>query len=228
MSRDETVKSLVRALVAITNFNAEHPAHTISTFAQKSGLTRSSSRRILHTLVATGYATESNGSYSLTPRLLRVGLSIAGGKSLSQVVSAHLTILSEELGELSVAAVLVEERATFLAQSASRKTMRVSLPVGLITGVKSGAFEQALRAEPDPHNVWFHEDDPTTGLCTAAVQVRGRGGIVQLSIGYVLTGPPGEQQRVQLEDALRRRATEIERDLAHMVQLDPRIEADQE
>jgi len=222
--QDETVKSLVRALSAVACFDAEHPTHTITSLANLAGLSRPTARRILLTLVEEGYAVEVGGGYRLTPQLLSLGLTSFGGTTLAQVTGPRLRTIADALGEVALAAVRVGGHPAYLAQAAPRKIIQVALPAGLARGRHEGAFDQALVSPADPGRVWTADGDPIAGLNSAAVQVRGRGGVVQLALGCVVSVPLDEARRALIGEHLRASASELEADLAHLVHLDPRVE----
>ena len=65
---DQFVQSLARGLAVITAFDADHPAMTLSDIAARTGLTRATARRFLHTLVELGYVRIDGKQFALTAR----------------------------------------------------------------------------------------------------------------------------------------------------------------
>jgi IclR family transcriptional regulator, pca regulon regulatory protein len=68
------VEAIARGFDVIRAFGPERPVLTLSEVAAGSGLARPSARRILLTLEALGYARAGSAGYSLTPRVLELGM----------------------------------------------------------------------------------------------------------------------------------------------------------
>lgn len=73
--QSEMVNSLARGISVIKSFNEEHPVMTLSEVAQRSDMTRASTRRFLRTLQALGYVQAEGRYYRLRPKILELGYS---------------------------------------------------------------------------------------------------------------------------------------------------------
>ena len=82
----------------ITAFDADHPSMTLSDIAVRTGLTRATARRFLHTLVELGYVRFDGKQFALTPQVLRLGTAYLSGLGLPQLVQPHLEQLSARSG----------------------------------------------------------------------------------------------------------------------------------
>ncbi len=69
------IQSLQRGLLVINSFSRDHPSQTLSEVAERTGLTRATSRRILLTLTELGYVDQKGRAFALTPRVLDLGYS---------------------------------------------------------------------------------------------------------------------------------------------------------
>jgi IclR family pca regulon transcriptional regulator len=161
---DQFVQSLARGLSVITAFDADHPAMTLSEIAGRTGLSRATARRFLHTLVELGYVRFDGKQFALTPRVLRLGTAYLSGLGLPQLVQPHLEQLSARLGESTSAAVLDGDEIVYVARVATRRIMTVGITVGtrfpayatsmgrvLLAGLPSAALDDYLaRASFDP------------------------------------------------------------------------------
>jgi IclR family pca regulon transcriptional regulator len=127
---DQFVQSLARGLSVITAFDADHPSMTLSEIAGRTGLTRATARRFLHTLVELGYVRFDGKWFSLTPQVLRLGTAYLSGLGLPQIAQPHLEQLSARLGESTSAAVLDGDEIVYVARVATRRIMTVSISVG--------------------------------------------------------------------------------------------------
>lgn len=127
---DQFVQSLARGLSVITAFDADHPAMTLSDIAARTGLTRATARRFLHTLVELGYVRFDGKEFALTPQVLRLGTAYLSGLGLPQIAQPHLEQLSARLGESTSAAVLDGDEIVYVARVATRRIMTVGITVG--------------------------------------------------------------------------------------------------
>jgi IclR family pca regulon transcriptional regulator len=128
-SRDH-VGSLERGL-AIMEILARHPTGmTLTEMAEEAGLTRAGARRFLLTLTATGYATKSGRTFSLSPRLLTVARTWLSGASLWTFAAPIMREVAAEFDEACNAAVLSGEDVVYVARIPGRRILSVALDVG--------------------------------------------------------------------------------------------------
>ena len=127
---DQFVQSLARGLSVITAFDADHAAMTLSDIAARTGLSRATARRFLHTLVELGYVRFDGKQFALTPQVLRLGTAYLSGLGLPQIAQPHLEQLSARLGESTSAAVLDGDEIVYVARVATRRIMTVGITVG--------------------------------------------------------------------------------------------------
>lgn len=127
---EQFVQSLARGLAVIVAFDEEHRGMTLAQVAQRTGYSRATARRFLHTLVELGYMRTDGKSFSLTPQVLRLGTAYLSGLGLPQVAQPHLERLSAELGESTSAAVLDGTDIVYVARVATRRIMSVGISVG--------------------------------------------------------------------------------------------------
>lgn len=126
----EFVQSLDRGLAVIRAFGAERPELSLSDVAREAGLSRSATRRFLHTLVELGYIGTDGRVFFLRPRLLELGFAYLSSMSLGQIVQPHLRLLSEETGESSSVAILDGTDIVYVARVAVSRIMSVAIGVG--------------------------------------------------------------------------------------------------
>ncbi|MGJ9422619.1 IclR family transcriptional regulator domain-containing protein [Aeromicrobium sp. CF3.5] len=129
-SSDQFVQSLARGLEIIVAFDDEHAEMTLAQVAQRSGYSRATARRFLHTLVELGYMRTDGKIFALTPQVLRLGTAYLAGLGLPQVAQPHLESLSARLGESTSVAVLDGADIVYVARVATRRIMSVGISVG--------------------------------------------------------------------------------------------------
>lgn len=127
---DQFVQSLARGLAVITAFDADHPSMTLSDIAARTGLSRATARRFLHTLVELGYVRFDGKQFALTPQVLRLGTAYLSGLGLPELAQPHLERLSARLGESTSAAVLDGDEIVYVTRVATRRIMTVGITVG--------------------------------------------------------------------------------------------------
>ncbi len=127
---DQYVQSLARGLAVIRAFNAQHPVMTLTEVASRTGLTRATARRFLHTLVELGYVRTDGKTFALTAMVLQLGYAYLSGLSLPQLAQPHLEELSLKLGQSTSAAVLDGTDIVYVARVTTRRIMTIGITVG--------------------------------------------------------------------------------------------------
>lgn len=126
----DLVGSLERGL-GVLEILAAHPGGlTLTETAAEADLTRAAARRLLLTLVATGYATQDGRKFRLSPRLVTMARTWLDGSSLWTLAEPIMRNVSAKLGESCSAAVLSGEDVVYVARVEGRAILRVSLEVG--------------------------------------------------------------------------------------------------
>ncbi|CAN5249770.1 IclR family transcriptional regulator C-terminal domain-containing protein [soil metagenome] len=147
---DQYVQSLARGLSVITAFDVDHPEMTLSEVADRTGLTRATARRFLHTLVQLGYVRTDGRLFTLTPQVLRLGTSYLSSLGLPEIAQPHLEALSELLGESTSAAVLDGTDIVYVARAATRRIMSVNINLGTRFPAFATSMGRVLLAGLDP------------------------------------------------------------------------------
>jgi IclR family pca regulon transcriptional regulator len=89
------IEALARGLEVIAAFRPGRPVMTLAEVATATGLARPTARRILLTLEELGYVRTAERGYSLTPRVLDLGVSYVRSMGLWEVARPHLERLVE-------------------------------------------------------------------------------------------------------------------------------------
>ncbi|MDK3018812.1 IclR family transcriptional regulator domain-containing protein [Pseudodonghicola flavimaris] len=124
------IASLAKGLRVIECFGAETPRLTITEAASASGLDRATARRVLLTLHREGYADYDGKFFTLTPRILRLGMAALASLPLSQIVQPWLEQLSEQTGHSCSVALLDETEIVYIARAARKRVMSIGLMPG--------------------------------------------------------------------------------------------------
>lgn len=122
--------SFAKGLRVIEAFGAERPRLAIADVAQATGLDRATARRCLLTLHRLGYASYDGKYFTLTPRILRLGVGALAGLPLAQLVQPWLDQLSEQIGQSTSVSMLDDTEIVYLARAAQRRVMSIGLMPG--------------------------------------------------------------------------------------------------
>ena len=124
------VGSLAKGLQVLEAFSNEQTRLSVSEVAEASGLDRSAARRCLLTLTELGYAEYDGKFFSLTPRVLRLGVGALAAMPLPQIIQPWLDRLSERIGESVSAAILDDTEIVYIARAAQHRVMSVGVMPG--------------------------------------------------------------------------------------------------
>lgn len=130
ISDRDVVQSLVRGLDVIRAFDGAHPRLTLDEAAERTGFSRSATRRLLRTLMTAGLASYDGHHYRLTSRLLDLGYASQSRLSLAEVALPHCEELSRRLGRTVSVARLDSDSIVYLLRVGAPRLVAVSLHVG--------------------------------------------------------------------------------------------------
>lgn len=126
----DLVGSLQKGLGVLEILATQPGGLTLTDTADRAGLTRAGARRLLLTLVATGYATQTGRRFALSPRLLSIARTSLQGASLWTFAEPFMRSVSARLNESCSAAVLQGEDVVYVARVPGRRILSVALHVG--------------------------------------------------------------------------------------------------
>src|SRR3954465_13972436 len=95
------VEALARGLDVLSCFDEKRRRITLTEVAAAAGLARPTARRLLLTLEELGYVRAGEGTFTLTPKVLRLGMSYVGALGLWDIARPHLEDLVARTGESS-------------------------------------------------------------------------------------------------------------------------------
>ena len=119
LARDDKEVSLTfgKGLSVIMAFEGRNRELSISEIADRVGLNRAVTRRLVRTLEQLGFVSHERGRYQLTPRVLRLTRGFLETRSIPQVVQPVLRATSHEIGESVSFAMLDGEEAVYVAHA---------------------------------------------------------------------------------------------------------------
>jgi IclR family pca regulon transcriptional regulator len=149
----EFVQSLERGLAVIQAFSGEHPQQTLADVARRTGLTRATARRLLHTLVALGYARTNGKSFELAPKVLDIGYAYLSSLDVERLAEPSMEALVEQTHESCSAAVLDGAEIVYVARVPTKRIMTIALGLGSRLPAYLTSMGRVLLAELDDDEV---------------------------------------------------------------------------
>ncbi len=171
----EFVQSLERGLAVLRAFDHDHPTMTLTEVGRRTGLTRATSRRLLHTLCALGYVSTDGKQFELAPRVLDLGYAYVSSLQLPEIAQPYMEALSEQVHESVSAAVLDDEQIVYVARVPTQRIMAISLAIGSRLPAAWTSMGRVLLAELDDAQLTAYlAGMQTTPPSARAVDDRGR------------------------------------------------------
>ncbi|MER7694547.1 IclR family transcriptional regulator C-terminal domain-containing protein [Streptomyces sp. NPDC097610] len=124
------IEALARGLEVIAAFRPHRPAMTLAEVAAATGLARPTARRILLTLEELGYVRAAERGYSLTPRVLELGMAYVQSMGLWEVARPHLERLVARTDESCSIAQLDGSDIVYVARVSVPKIVSLSVQIG--------------------------------------------------------------------------------------------------
>lgn len=133
MRRDgnsEFIEALARGLDVLRCFQPGFPTMTLSEVASATELARPTARRVLITLEQLGYVRSGDRGFSLTPRVLELGMAYIGSTNLWELVRPHLRELVLQTNESCSIAQLDGSDIVYVARVAVPKLVTLAVAIG--------------------------------------------------------------------------------------------------
>ena len=124
------VEALARGLDVLACFDADRPSMSLTEVATAAGLARPTARRLLLTLEELGFVRSSAGAFSLTPKVLTLGMAYVGALGLWDIARPHLEALVARTGESSSMAQLDGSDIVYVARVAVPKLIALRVEIG--------------------------------------------------------------------------------------------------
>ena len=146
LNKTDTIASFAKGLSVIESFSADRPRMAIKDVAEVTGLDRSTARRCLLTLTSLGYADFDGKYFTLTPKIMRLGMDALATLPLPRTVQPWLEQLSEQLDQACSVTILDGTEIVFVARAAQRRIMSIGLMVGSRLPVHCAAMGRMMLA----------------------------------------------------------------------------------
>lgn len=140
------VKALSRGISILEAFNEADPELGITEIARKVDLSKTTTFRLVRTLVALNYLvpTPGNGKYRLGPRVLSLGFNVIQTMDLKTIAAPHLQALSKQCDETVNMAVLDEDELVYIERIKTQQIVNINLHIGSRLQLYNTAMGRAL------------------------------------------------------------------------------------
>jgi len=149
------IKALDRALDILDCFTFENREMTLTDVVRRTGLNKTTAKRMLSHLTARGFLRRDNDSrgYHLGLRLFELGGIVSSSFSLRESASSYMSELQQTTGETVLLATEMEDHLVYIDKRESRGMIRVSSDIGLRRHLHYGALGMVLMAFLPPDRV---------------------------------------------------------------------------
>ncbi len=181
------VEALARGLDVLSCFDASRPSMTLSEVALSAGLARPTARRLLLTLAELGYVRVHGGAFSLTPKVLGLGMAYVSSLGLWDIARPHIEALVARTGESSSMAQLDGGDIVYVARVAVPKIIALRVDIGtrfpairtsqgkvLLAALSEEAARAAL-AQPSRSGLPPYPERPEADVQRELIRVRAQG-----------------------------------------------------
>ncbi|MGY2085720.1 IclR family transcriptional regulator domain-containing protein [Blastococcus sp. SYSU DS0539] len=124
------VEALARGLDVLACFDRDSPTMSLTEVAAAAGLARPTARRLLLTLEELGFVRSRGGVFSLTPKVLTLGMAYVGALGLWDIARPHLEDLVARTGESSSMAQLDGSDIVYVARVSVPKLIALRVDIG--------------------------------------------------------------------------------------------------
>jgi IclR family pca regulon transcriptional regulator len=144
------VEALARGLDVLACFDERRRRMSLTEIAAATGLARPTARRLLLTLEELGFVRIDDGSFTLTPRVLRLGMAYVSSLGLWDIARPHLQDLVGQTGESSSMAQLDGSDIVYVARVSVPKIITLRVEIGTRFPALQTSQGKVLLAALDP------------------------------------------------------------------------------
>ena len=145
-SRKDFVEALARGLEVIRSFDRIHMKQTISQISERTFLARPTVLRLLLTLEELGYVRSQDNFYSLTPKVVDLGMAYVSALGLYGAAKPHMENLSKQVDQTVSLAELDGSDIVYTGRVEVPKIVSVGVTVGARLPSASTALGRVLLA----------------------------------------------------------------------------------
>ena len=169
-SEPDFIEALARGLDVLRAFEPRQPVLSLSDVAARTDLARPTARRILLTLSELGYVRGENGGFTLTPRVLELGMAFIQSLGLWEVARPHMERLVGWTNESTSIAQLDGSDIVYVARVAVPKIVGLAVSIGTRFPALPTSLGKVLLAALEPDELTKVLAEPSRSGVTPRVQ----------------------------------------------------------
>lgn len=184
----EVSLTFAKGLAVIRAFDGKERSISMTEIADRAGLNRAVTRRLVRTLEQLGYVSFDRGRYELTPRVLGLAKGFLEGRGIPQIVQPTLRKASDEIGESVSFSMLDGNETVYIAHSFAPARFTLNMvTVGSRVPLLPTAVGRAILAfldddqkneivkgsQPSPHTDRTETDPEKLLAILAGVKIKG-------------------------------------------------------
>lgn len=144
---DVFVTSFARGLAVIRSFSEGHEAQSLADIAKRTGVSRATARRLIHTLVELGFARLEGRKFFLTARVLELGYSYLSSANLWTMSQPYIETIVAQTGASCSISVLDGDDIIYVARVSPQQLMRRVISIGSRVPAHAVAMGRILLSE---------------------------------------------------------------------------------
>ncbi len=146
------VQSLMRALDILDCFTYQKRVMSLSDVVQRTGLNKTTAKRLISNLAARGYLQQDSQSktYQLGMRLFELGGIVFSSFSLRQAAAQPMNMLQEKTGATVLLGARIEDHLVYVDKREGRGKVRISSDIGWRRPLHYGMLGMVLLAYMEP------------------------------------------------------------------------------
>jgi IclR family transcriptional regulator, pca regulon regulatory protein len=148
-ARKDFVEAFARGLEVIKAFDELHPVLGISEVANRTNLARPTVHRFLLTLEELGYVQSSPDGYSLTPKIVDLGMAYVSSRGIFNFAQSHMEALVRKLDQSCSLTQLDGSDVIYIARVTVPKIIHLAVTVGTRLPAVGTSMGHVLLAELD-------------------------------------------------------------------------------
>jgi IclR family pca regulon transcriptional regulator len=142
------ISSLARGLSILEAYDMEHPRLGIADLARKTGLSKSTTYRLIYTLRSLGYIIPDGleNKYMLGPKVLSLGYAVLSSLELREIAKPYLLKLFRRVKQTVNLAILDEWNLVYVERFKTQQIVNINLHVGSRLELYNTAMGRVLAA----------------------------------------------------------------------------------
>jgi len=146
------VQSLERALDILDGFNFQDRDMSLSEIAERTGLNKTTAKRLISNLTARGYLNQDPASrrYRLGMRLFELGGIVFSSFSLGEAAAYPMSRLEKATGATVLLGVMMEDQLVYVGKREGKGMLRISSDIGWRRPLHYGMLGMVLMAHLEP------------------------------------------------------------------------------